>query len=121
MSVSAVEEKGCDGSTVSLTYYTDPNCRIIDTKLTQQESLKFVSRQKDGVMDGFCHNEHEPIKNLRTRQESRNSMTFSCTDDSYNESWYFGENCSLSALMVKLTAEWGKCVRIGDVSFMATK
>jgi hypothetical protein len=118
-----MQETGCNYKTLSITYYSDTNCQNTDLEMTQQEQLKMLTKGKDLVLDGACHDilgDHTTTY-LRAKQVADSSVRFTCTDETYSEAWYLGENCAEAELFVDLTATWGSCMVIGDVSFKATR
>ena len=124
--VTALQQIGCDQTSMSITYFSDPNCQHSDLETTQQEQLKMLTKAKENMLDGFCHdisNSGGDTKHLRTVTSGalQSSVRYSCTDESYSEVWYVGSDCAEAELFVDMTAAWDLCVTMGDVSFKASR
>ena len=121
---TAMQETACDHTTTAITYFADTNCQDIDHEMTQQEQLRMVTNGEGSMLDGTCHDvldDDAATSHLRGKRVAASSVKFTCTDSTYSEAWYFGESCGRTSLFVDLSATWGECMAIGEVSFMVTR
>jgi hypothetical protein len=142
LTTTPTHSSACDHTTLSITYYSDPTCQHIDQEISRQEQLKMTTNGEDQVLDGLCHDVWEDTDTTPSHTHSHtnshthsylrgdygksfgilsSSVQFSCTDEGYSEAWYSGSKCNEAELFIDLTAAWGNCVTVGEVSFIVTR